>query len=84
MWYNRDLDVFRIQYFFSVVPDVSASGQLNVFSCVRCHNIFVSSHVHKCFCVSGLGILARARGNFMHNNILRHTSVQFAIRWAGM
>ena len=41
MWYNRDLDVFRIQYFFSVVPDVSASGQLNVFSCVRCHNIFV-------------------------------------------
>jgi hypothetical protein len=26
---------------FSVVPDVSASGQLNVFSCVRCHNIFV-------------------------------------------
>ena len=43
MWYNRDLDVFRIQYFFSVVPDVSASGQLNVFfSCVRCHNIFVS------------------------------------------
>jgi hypothetical protein len=39
MWYNRDLDVFRIQYFPSVVPDVSASGQLNVFSCVRCHNI---------------------------------------------
>ena len=31
MWYNRDLDVLRIQYFFSVVPDVSASGQLNVF-----------------------------------------------------
>ncbi len=41
MWYNRVLDVFRIQYFFFVVPDVSASGQLNVFSCVRCHNIFV-------------------------------------------
>ena len=41
MWYNRDLDVLRIQYFSSVVPDVSASGQLNVFSCVRCHNIFV-------------------------------------------
>ena len=35
------------------------------------------------FRVSGLGISARARGNFMHNNILRHTSVQFAIRWAG-
>ena len=31
MWYNRELDVLRIQYFFSVVPDVSASGQLNVF-----------------------------------------------------
>ena len=42
MCYNRDLDVLRIQYFSSVVPDVSASGQLNVFSCVRCHNIFVS------------------------------------------
>ena len=83
MWYNRDLDVFRIQYFFSVVPDVSASGQLNVFSCVVVTYI-VFSHVHKCFRVSGLGILARARGNFMHNNILRHTSVQFAIRWAGM
>ena len=41
MWYNRDLDVLRIQYFSSVVPDVSASGQLNVFSFVRCHNIFV-------------------------------------------
>ena len=85
MWYNREIDVLRIQYFSSVVPDVSASGQLNVFLFVfRCHNIFVSSHVHKCFCVSGLGISARARGNFMHNNILRHTSVQFAIRWAGM
>ena len=31
MWYDRELDVLRIQYFFSVVPDVSASGQLNVF-----------------------------------------------------
>ena len=31
MWYNRDLDVLRIQYFSSAVPDVSASGQLNVF-----------------------------------------------------
>ena len=40
-------------------------------------------HVHKCFRVSGLGISARARGNFMRNNILRHTSVQFALRWAG-
>jgi hypothetical protein len=31
MWYNREIDVLRIQYFSSVVPDVSASGQLNVF-----------------------------------------------------
>ncbi len=65
------------------MPDVSASGQLNVFSCVSCHNIFFS-HVHKFSGVSGLGISARARGNFMHNNILRHTFTQFAIRWAGM
>ncbi len=27
---------------FSVVPDVSASGQLNVFFCVRCHYKFLS------------------------------------------
>jgi hypothetical protein len=34
---------------FSVVPDVSASGQLNVFSCVRCHNIISLAHkVLKC------------------------------------
>ena len=39
--------------------------------------------VHKFFRVSGLGISARARGNFMHNNILRHTFEQFAVRWAG-
>ena len=53
-------------------------------SCVRCHNIYVFLHVHKFFFrVSGLGISARARGNFMHNNILRHTSEQFALRWAG-
>ncbi len=65
------------------MPDVSASGRLNVFSCVRCHNIIVFSHVHKFFRVSGLGISARARGNVMHNNILRHTSEQFALRWAG-
>ena len=64
------------------MPDVSASGRLNAFSCVRCHNIFFSL-VHKFFRVSGLGIPARARGNFMHNNILRHTSEQFALRWAG-
>ena len=84
MCYNRDLDVLRIQYFSSVVPDVSASGQLNVFFLVFVVTIYCFSHVHKCFRVSGLGISARARGNFMHNNILRHTSAQFAIRWAGM
>jgi hypothetical protein len=39
MWYNRDLDVLEYNIFFSVVPDVSASGQLNVFSLCRCHNI---------------------------------------------
>ncbi len=67
------------------MPDVSASGQLNVFFFyVFVVTIYLFSHVHKCCCVSGLGISARARGNFMHNNILRHTSVQFAIRWAGM
>ena len=76
--------MLRLQYFFLVVPDVSASGQLNVFSCVVVTQYIVFSHVHKCFRVSGLGISARARGNFMHNNILRHTFIQFAIRWAGM
>ena len=80
MWCNREL----IQYFsFSVVPDVSASGQLNdFFLCSLSQYIFC--HVHKCFRVSGLGIPARARGNFMRNSILRHTFAQFAIRWAGM
>ena len=35
---------------FSVVPDVSASGQLNVFLyCVRCHTIIPLAHkVLKC------------------------------------
>jgi hypothetical protein len=54
-----------------------------LFSCVRCHNIFGFSSVHKFSRVSGLGFSVRARGNFMHNNILRHTSKQFALRWAG-
>jgi hypothetical protein len=53
-----------------------------LFPCVRCHNILFL-HLHKFSCVSGLGISARARGNFIHNNILRHTSEQFAVRWAG-
>ena len=84
MWCNRGLVVFlEYNIWFSVVPDVSASGQLNdFFLCSLSQYIF--SHVHKCFRVSGLGILARARGNFICNNILRHTFTQFAIRWAGM
>ena len=84
MCYNCALDVCRIQYYFSsecqMYPHLVGS---TLFSCVRCHNIFVFSPVHKFSRVSGLGISARARGNFMHNNILRHTSEQFAVRWAG-
>ena len=83
MCYNRDLDVLRIQYFSSecqMYPHLV--GSTFFFLCSLSQYICFP-YVHKCFCVSGLGILARARGNFMHNNILRHTSVQFAIRWAG-
>ena len=85
MWYNRGLDVLRIQYLvFSsecqMYPHLVGS---TFFSRVRCQNISVFLHVHKFFRVSGLGISARARGNFMHNNILRQTSEQFALRWAG-
>jgi hypothetical protein len=65
------------------VPDVSASGRLNAFFLVFVVTIYFFIHVHKLFRVSGLGISARARGNFMHNNILRHTFEQFAVRWAG-
>jgi hypothetical protein len=84
MCYNRALDVLRIQYiFFLLSARCIRIWSAQRFSCVRCHNIFVFSPVHKFFRVSGLGISARARGNFMHNNILRHTSVQFALRWAG-
>jgi hypothetical protein len=53
------------------------------FICVRCHNVFLFFALHKFFRVSGLGISARARGNFKRNNILRHTSGQFALRRAG-
>ena len=84
MWYNRDLDVLRIQYIFSsecqMYPHLV--GSTFFFLCSLSQYICFS-HVHKFFRVSGLGISARARGNFMHNNILRHTSVQFVIRWAG-
>ena len=65
------------------MPDVSASGRLNAFFLCSLSQYILFSLVHKFFRVSGLGISARARGNFMHNNILRHTSEQFAIRWAG-
>ena len=61
------------------MPDVSASGRLNVFFlCSLSQYIYIFLLVHKFFRVSGLGISARARGNFMHNNILRHTYEQFA------
>ena len=84
MWYNRDLDVLRIQYIFSfsecqMYPHLVGS----TFFPVSLSQYIFFLHVHKFFRVSGLGISARARGNFMHNNILRHTSVQFALRWAG-
>jgi hypothetical protein len=84
MWYNCGLDVLRIQYSFSfsecqMYPHLVGS---TFFLCVVV-TIYNFLHVHKFFRVSGLGISARARGNFMHNNILRHTSVQFALRWAG-
>ena len=84
MCYNCAVDVCRIQYYFfsecQMYPHLVGS---TFFSCVRCHNIYNFLHVHKFFRVSGLGISARARGNFMRNNILRHTFIQFALRWAG-
>ena len=84
MWYNRDLDVLRIQYSFSfsecqMYPHLVGS----TFFPVSLSQYIYFLHVHKFFRVSGLGISARARGNFMHNNILRHTFVQFALRWEG-
>ena len=84
MCYNRDLDVLRIQYFFLLSARCIRIWSAQRFFLCSLSQYICFSHVHKCFCVSGLGISARARGNFMHNNILRHTSVQFAIRWAGM
>ncbi len=85
MWYSRDLDVLRIQYYFfffecQMYPHLV--GSTFFFLCSLSQYICFFT-LHKFFRVSGLGISARARGNFMHNNILRHTSVQFAIRWAG-
>jgi hypothetical protein len=85
MWYNRDLDVLRIQYIFFLLSArcIRIWSAQRFFSLCSLSQYICFSHVHKFFRVSGLGISARARGNFMHNNILRHTSVQFAIRWAG-
>ena len=74
MCYNRDLEVLRIQYIFSssecqMYPHLVGS----TFLLCSLSQYICFSHVHKFFSVSGLGISARARGNFMHNNILRHT-----------
>ena len=81
---NRGLDVLKIQYlkFFLSARCIRIWSAQRFYLCSLSQYIF--SHVHKCFRVSGLGILARARGNFMRNSILRHTFAQFAIRWAGM
>ena len=81
---NRGLDVLKIQYLIfssecQMYPHLVGSTFLFVFVVT----IYICFSVHKFFRVSGLGISARARGNFMHNNILRHTSEQFALRWAG-
>ena len=81
---SRGLDVLKIQYLnFSsecqMYPHLVGS---TFFSCSLSQYIYFL-HVHKCFRVSGLDILPRARGNFIHNNILRHTLTQFALRWAG-
>ena len=78
------LDVLKIQYLIfssecQMYPHLVGSTFLFVFVVT----IYFFIHVHKLFCVSGLGISARARGNFMHNNILRYTFEQFAVRWAG-
>jgi hypothetical protein len=81
---NCGLDVIRIQYYlFLLSARCIRIWSAQRFFLVFVVTIYISLHVHKFFRVSGLGISARARGNFMHNNILRHTSVQFALRWAG-
>ena len=81
---NCAVDVCRIQYYFfsecQMYPHLVGSTFFLVFVVTIYILIFP---VHKLSRVSGLGISARARGNFMHNNILRHTSEQFALRWAG-
>jgi hypothetical protein len=81
---NRGLDVLKIQYLnfleCQMYPHLVGSTFLFVFVVTIYLFFFMCISF---FRVSGLGISARARGNFMHNNILRHTSEQFALRWAG-
>ncbi len=84
MCYNRDLDVLRIQFFSSecqMYPHLVGS---TFFSLCRCHNIWFFLMCISVFVSVGLVSRRELGGLFMHNNILRHTSVQFAIRWAGM
>ena len=84
MWCNSELVVLEYNIFgFRSARCIRIWSDLAIFSlCSLSQYIF--SHVHKFLRVSGLGISARARGNFMRNSILRHTFIQFAIRWAGM
>ena len=59
MWYNREIDVLRIQYFSSAVPDVSASGQLNVFFLLCC---VVTIYLFLLMCISvfvSVGLVSR-------------------------
>ena len=75
MCYNCAVDVCRIQcIIFSSECQMYPHLVGSTFFLVFVVTIYIFLHVHKFFRVSGLGISARARGNFMHNNILRHTS----------
>jgi hypothetical protein len=42
MWYNRELVVFRIQYFWFLCSArcIRIWSDLTIFLCVRCHNIY--------------------------------------------
>jgi hypothetical protein len=74
MCYIGALVVFRIQYYFFLLSArcIRIWSAQRFFLCSLLQYICFSP-VYKFFRVSGLGISARARGNFMHNNILRHT-----------
>ena len=86
MWYNREIDVLRIQYFSSVVPDVSASGQLNVFFLF----VFaVTIYLFLLMCISvfvsvGLVSWRELVGILCTIISLDILFIQYAIRWAGM